>query len=595
MKSFILIVAGGCAIAGAVVLFTIGLKNRDQDDISKPAQSSDSTAAVEYDGLADSKQQFIWDTEHFVFEIESKVGRRLTSALRNRDSAGFADLLGDQFLGMIPGRSGVVETSVGPVRERVIQNVTTRSEQTAVEFADYVSDQLSDFVNISNAGFRVLKIKAVESGSTIEDAQWALHVLLTCSGMTAENEHIEFLQEADVVCQFTTDKDIESGEIFRMWSVSSEKTRRGSSMMEEITASVGLDVLPLPDNWRGGADGISQYSMQIAGGDFDNDGFTDIAIATRKGDAYILKSDSGKRFRDVTQQCRIATQFDTANNAFLATWFDFDNDGYLDLILGESLYRNREGKTFEMVSLQIAPSFGFNPMGCVVADYDCDGLLDLYVLHQSRRNRSNNGPVAWVGDNQSGESNHLWKNRGGGKFEDVTKLAGVSGGHRHSFAATWLHANDDVYPDLYVANDFAENSFFINRKDGTFEDVTKSSGTADFATSMGVAAGDIDGDGTVEIYVANMYSKMGRRIIAQVDDADYPPGTYQQLIGSCAGNRMYQKVPGRDDYEDVSEPLGVNPVGWAYAPVLADFDHNGFLDIYATAGFLSFDRRKPDG
>ena len=61
---------------------------------------------------------------------------------------------------------------------------------------------------------------------------------------------------------------------------------------------------------------------------------------------------------------------------------------------------------------------------------------------------------------------------------------------------------------------------------------------ADFATSMGVATGDLDNDGAPEIYVANMYSKMGRRIIAHVESSDYPPGIFEQIEGSCAGNRL---------------------------------------------------------
>jgi len=183
---------------------------------------------------------------------------------------------------------------------------------------------------------------------------------------------------------------------------------------------------------------------------------------------------------------------------------------------------------------------------------------------------------------------------GGGKFVDVTAPAGVGGGNRHTFAAAWLHANDDLLPDLYVANDFGTNQLFLNRGD-RFEDVTETSGVGDFATSMGVAAGDIDGDAAPEIYVANMYSKMGRRIIEHVCADDYPAGLFAQIEGSCAGNRMYHRSSGDGRYRDASVALGVNGVGWAYAPALVDLDGDGFLDIYAATGFLSFDRRKPDG
>ena len=112
---------------------------------------------------------------------------------------------------------------------------------------------------------------------------------------------------------------------------------------------------------------------------------------------------------------------------------------------------------------------------------------------------------------------------------------------------------------------------------------------------MGVATGDIDGDGKPEIYVANMYSKMGRRIMAHVSPDDYSEGVHRKILGSCAGNRLYSNSDERGSYHELSEQLGVNAVGWAYAPAFIDFDGDGLLDLYATTGFLSFDRRKPDG
>ena len=92
-----------------------------------------------------------------------------------------------------------------------------------------------------------------------------------------------------------------------------------------------------------------------------------------------------------------------------------------------------------------------------------------------------------------------------------------------------------------------------------------------------------------------MYSKMGRRIIAQVAEADYPPGIYEQIQGSCAGNRLYGRAPDGARYDEFSETSGVNEVGWAYGPTMLDVDADGLLDLYATTGFMSFERDEPDG
>ncbi len=552
-----------------------------------------------FTGLAEAKQKEIWDAEHITFEIETHVGRKLVAELQKRSAEGLAGFFHVGFSGIVPQRTSATTIEKSSITETTYAAVATGSTNLDVDgFSRFLIDGIHAIHDKGNGRFRVLQIARVADENLADT--WQLSVLLTMSGTNAAAEPVTYVSSGRMRCRFSSDDDIVAGQIIESWNVDSETVRSGrQALMEETTSRVGLDRLPITDNWTCKTKDVRQYRFQTAVEDFNSDGFLDIAVATAEKQAFVLQwNQQVGGFEDVTESLGLASVIETDMRAYLACWIDFDNDGDNDLILGESLFQNLDGKGFEPVAGNGALKFAFNPMGCVVADYDGDGLLDLYVLYQRDKDAnafSNGKPPAWVGDDESGAFNQLWRNRGDGTFVDMTRRANASGGRRHSFAATWLYANDDHYPDLYVANDFARNSLLMNQGDGSFKDVAEDSIVGDFSTSMGVASGDINGDGVPEIYVANMYSKMGRRIIAQVSAQDYPAGVYEQLVGSCAGNRLYSTKGDLREYQELSEQLGVNAVGWAYAPAFADFDGDGSLDVYATTGFLSFDRQKPDG
>jgi hypothetical protein len=460
----------------------------------------------------------------------------------------------------------------------------------------YLLAAVKDIKTFTSGRLRVLKIARVPD-QDVNDL-WKLSTLLTLGGKGQNGEPVLYESHGEMLCRFSDDDEIVSGRIIRSWTLDSDSLRTsGQILMEEVTKQVRLDLLPITDNWDVGLEQTRQYRFQTAVEDYNGDGHLDIAVASADDRAILLEwNPKTGRFQDVTGPRGLPTgEFLTENHSYLASWIDYDNDGDPDLILGETLYQNVEGKRFEPAKYNGGFRFAYHPMGAIVADYDLDGLLDLYVLYQTSPNKKNDKPPSWINDDESGAVNQLWQNRGDGRFVEVARTANATAGTRHTFAATWLYANDDHYPDLYVANDFASNSLLINQGDGTFDDVADESIVGSFSTSMGVASGDINGDGTPEIYVANMFSKMGRRIIAMVSEEDYPPSVYEQLKGSCAGNQLYSTTGDIREYTEQSEQLGINAVGWAYAPAFLDYDGDGQLDLYATTGFLSFDRTKPDG
>src|SRR4029078_9809277 len=147
-------------------------------------------------------------------------------------------------------------------------------------------------------------------------------------------------------------------------------------------------------------------------------------------------------------------------------------------------------------------------IGIIPADSDRDGKLDLYVTRTARPRTG-----AWAeGTSSDSEGNLLFRNLGDWKFQNVTRASGTWGGGRSTFTAAWLDANNDGWPDLYVGNEFGDGQLLVNNGDGTFTGRAMADRASDFGT-MGLAAGDVDNDGNIDVYSANMYSKAGTRVI----------------------------------------------------------------------------------
>ena len=558
-----------------------------------PAAHAQSPGLATEEILDPVKQKAIWDAEHVTFEIEVRFGKPFLAALRKQDRDKLATWLHKDFAGKaIPSKSPVRTREKRVVRE-IVRSAASEdlTEVTGSELVAAILAMLEPVAKVERIGMRVLQIAAEGEG------RWVTTVLLTASGTASNGSLIAVDSKQRVAFRIQDDAEFISGPCVSSWEVKRERQLVApKKLMEEVTQSSGLTRVPVVDNWKLPPGKIRrQFPSQFAVEDFDRDGFLDLAIATIDGPTALYRSVGGTRFEVANLSHKVKTM-STRQMRSLATWIDFNNDAFPDLILGDRVYRNEGGERFVEVTAESGLTFPQRQMGAIVADYDGDGWNDLYVIYQfSRETGSLDGRVLpWVGDDISGARNTLWRNLGDGRFEDVTEKSGSSGGLRNSLAAAWLYANGDSYPDLYVANDFGKNNLLLNRGDGTFEDVSEASGVADFATSMGVAAGDIDNDGHSEVYVANMYSKMGRRIIAHVGEDDYGPGIFEQIKGACAGNRLYRRES-KGTYTEWSERWGINDIGWAYAPAMADLDNDGLLDLYATTGFMSFTRGKPDG
>ena len=185
--------------------------------------------------------------------------------------------------------------------------------------------------------------------------------------------------------------------------------------------------------------------------------------------------------------------------------------------------------------------------------------------------------------NQLGPPNVLLRNLGNGQFAPV-ELPPEVDVWKNSLQATWSDYDEDGDPDLYIANDWAPDHLFRNDGAQGFIDVTKQAGTTKFGFAMGASWGDYDNDGDRDLYVTNMFSKAGMRITAQVSGLD---PDYQE---SATGNYLYQQqTDGTFELVSGLKPpkLQVAKAGWGWGGQFADFNNDGWLDIYSINGYFS--------
>jgi enediyne biosynthesis protein E4 len=228
--------------------------------------------------------------------------------------------------------------------------------------------------------------------------------------------------------------------------------------------------------------------MGVAVGDYDNDGDPDLYV-TAFGPNVLFRNNGDGTFADVTAEAGVGEERWSAS----ASFFDYDRDGDLDLFVANYL-------DFTVAGNRRC----FDPVGA--RDYCTPSLYR---------------PVP----------DRLFRNEGGGRFRDVSEAAGITRADGPGLGVVAADFDGDGWPDLYVANDGAANQLWMNRRDGTFEDRGLLSGTAYNAEglpegSMGVAAGDFDGDGDEDLFVTNLpretntlYVNQGKGLFQDATDA----------------------------------------------------------------------------
>ena len=178
------------------------------------------------------------------------------------------------------------------------------------------------------------------------------------------------------------------------------------------------------------------------------------------------------------------------------------------------LYRNDgHGKFTRQVGVAglDKPYVGYS---ATVFDYDGDGFLDVFICGYGRVEVEHND--SWI-EATNGSPNALLRNLGGNGFKDMAPDLGMTG-TKWSYAAAAADMNGDGHLDLYVANDYGSNELWVNQGDGTFTQGAEAAGILDQGNGMGAAFGDLTNDGKLDLYVSNMSSTAGNRILDRYQD-----------------------------------------------------------------------------
>jgi len=335
--------------------------------------------------------------------------------------------------------------------------------------------------------------------------------------------------------------------------------------------------------------------MDLMGGvvvdDFDGDGHFDLVVSSSDPERslrYFAGGGDGT-FRERSE----AAGFAGLTGGMNVVQADYDNDGAIDLLvlrgawLGrggqqpKSLLRNDGRGTFSDVTF--AAGLGdvhYPSQAAAWADYDNDGDLDLYVGNEAEENYPFTG--------------QLFRNRGDGSFVDVAAAAGVTNG-RMAKGVAWGDFDEDGRQDLYVSNYTTPNRLYRNRGDGTFVDVAAEAGVERPLSSLAVATADFDNDGHLDLYVGATTPLHSAEPRAGTDPLTPLAGVVASALGLPTDVETGRLYRGRGDgrFDDATAALGLDRVLLSSGLGVGDLDGDGFADLYVGTAYPGYEGLTP--
>jgi hypothetical protein len=329
---------------------------------------------------------------------------------------------------------------------------------------------------------------------------------------------------------------------------------------------------------------VASMGAAVAVADVDRDGHSDLYVTnSREGSQNRLYRNRGDgSFEEVAARFGVADVNDPGTGVSMGSVFgDYDNDGYEDLLLYRwgrpDLFHNDAGRGFSRVTGTAGLFEWGNINTAVWLDFDRDGRLDIFLggYYPERLNLwkladTKIMPESFEYANNGGRK-YLYRNLGGGRFEEVSERVGLVSS-RWALAAVAADLRGTGYPDIFIANDYGVSELFVN-EGGRFREVGRQTGVGYAPKSgMNASTGDVLNQGKLAIYVSNI-SEEG--ILLQGNNLWVPTGERRDALPV---------------FENMARAMGVDLGGWSFGAQFGDLNNDGFLDLYLVNGYVSASR-----
>ena len=361
----------------------------------------------------------------------------------------------------------------------------------------------------------------------------------------------------------------------------------GLNFSNDLTETNALNILDYLYFYNGGG---------VAVGDINKDGLPDIYLTGNQVKNKLFLNKGNLQFEDITEKAGVSGTSNWNTGVVMA---DVNGNGLLDIYVcavsginglngKNELFINNGDGTFSEKAEEFGLDFQNYSSTAAFFDFDNDGDLDMYLLNHAVHTVNTYGP-ADIRNKRIAESGDKLLRNDNGKFVDVSEEAGIYGGaNGYGLGLATADFNNDGFTDIYVSNDFHEDDYYyLNNGDGTFTETLKSKFGHVSRFSMGNDAADVNNDGFIDILTLDMLPQDEKVLKASVGD---DPRDLDKLKTDELGyhyqytRNMLQINQGGEYFQETGLLNGVAATDWSWAPLFADFDQDGLQDIFIATG-----------